>query len=68
MQGTYYETDPVSSVIFMLAVFIVFCVTIHIDKRNTEKKGRNYICQCCENRGGAYRPKNCQNVYCKFYK
>ena len=67
MVGTYYETDRMSSLIFVLVICAVLYLALYIDRKVAEKKGRNINCIACENRGGDYIPKNCKNCHCKFY-
>lgn len=67
MQGTYYETDRVSSLIFVLVMCAALLFALYIDKKIAEKKGRSEQCIACENRCGAYPPNNCPNHTCKFY-
>ena len=67
MAGTYYETDRLSSLIFVVVICALFYIALYIATKNSEKKGRNFQCIACENRGGDYRPIKCKNCHCKFY-
>ena len=66
MQGTYYETDRVASLILMLLYFAIFYGMMLWLEKDAKKKGRTVQCIACENRGGKYPPKNCPNFNCKF--
>ena len=68
MAGTYYETNRVAGLIFMLVLCVVFYLAIYMTKKAAEKKGQDITCLACANRGGDYRPHNCKNCHCKFYR
>lgn len=68
MAGTYYETDRVSSLIFVFVICAILYLAIYVSEKRAEKKGQSVACLACENRGGDYRPKNCKKCHCKFYR
>lgn len=51
----YYETDRIASLIFLLLIFAISYIAISRDKKNTEKRGENYLTRSYKNRG-AYSP------------
>ena len=64
MLGTYYETDRLSSLIFVLVICGVLYIALYIDQKIAEKKGLDYQTSAYKNRG-AYKPKhkNCNRKF-----
>lgn len=67
MTGTYYETDRLSSLLFVLAICALLYLALLWDKKKAEKKGLDYRCMACKNRSGNRPTRNCKNCTHKFH-